>query len=414
MYNTVGKSFKELALDINFWRQLNPELTITEYSRSDWGPYRLSAQQKREVRERLIEEGYFQLHSFFEPDELKRLADAVKVLNRERWPAVFAFVYDEFWHIQNRYRDILNEMVGKEHKMMPNFWVFYINPDDESKGWDPHRDRQKIMNLKPDGTPQSMVFWAPLTDASPLNGCMYILPANRDPHYSTNPYITRADNLQDIRALPAEVGSVLGWNETVFHWGARSSKHATEPRIAISTVFQSTECGAFETPLIPMGQLLPFEMRVALIAQQFDRFTVQHSFSPAVQQLVQDLAPLLGENIHILDDGWHYWNLLKNVPDSRIERPFEKTASNQLPTPPKDFEKGRIFMSTIEEIRAAKESGNVSTGDSLSIHGKNSDGSNFGDNGNRDSNAEGNGNGEPSKSAGKTEAKGWLGRLGLK
>lgn len=353
MYNTVGKSFVELALDINFWRHLNPELTITEYSQSDWGPFRLSDQQKKDIRESLIEEGHFQISSFFEPEELKRLADAVKVLNRERWPAVFAFVYDEFWHIQNRYRNILTEMLGNEHKMMPNFWVFYINHDNESKGWEPHRERPKIMNLRPEGTPLSIVFWAPLTDASPLNGCMYILPANRDPYYNTNPQTAKAENLQDIRALPAEVGSVLGWNETVFQWGARSSQKAAEPTIAISTAFQSTECGAFETPLIPIGQLLPFQMRAGLIAQQFDRFTVQNSFSTSVKQLAHDLAPSLGENIHILDDGWHYWNLLKNAPDSRIEQQYERTASNQLPTPPKDFEKGRIFMSTIEEILAA-------------------------------------------------------------
>jgi len=393
MYNTAGKTFKELALDINFWRQLNPDLTITEYSRSDWGPYRLNAQQKKDVRESLIEEGYFHLNSVFDPAELKKLADAAKVLHREQWPTVFAFVYDEFWHIQNRYRDILTEMLGKDHRLMPNIWVFYINPDNESKGWGPHRDRQKIVNLRPDGTPLSINFWTPLTDATPLNGCMYALPACRDRYYSTNTSTTLAEDLQDIRALPAPVGSVLGWNETVFHWGARSSNRASEPRIAIASVFQSTECGAFETPLLPVGQLLPFEMRVGLIAQQFSRFIVQDTFSPAVQQLSQELAPYFGETIRILDDGWRYWDIMSDEPDSLREEPIEKTSSNQLPTPPKGFEKGREFKATFEEIRQAR-----------------SNPSGIDEPGSKESSA----NGASGSDEQKSESKNWLEKLGLK
>ena len=393
MYNTAGKTFKELALDINFWRQLNPDLTITEYSRSDWGPYRLTAQQKKDVRESLIEEGYFHLNSVFDPAELKKLADAAKVLHREQWPTVFAFVYDEFWHIQNRYRDILTDMLGKDHRLMPNIWVFYINPDNESKGWGPHRDRQKIVNLRPDGTPLSINFWTPLTDATPLNGCMYALPACRDRYYSTNTSTTVAEDLQDIRALPAPVGSVLGWNETVFHWGARSSNRASEPRIAIASVFQSTECGAFETPLLPVGQLLPFEMRVGLIAQQFSRFIVQDTFSPAVQQLSQELAPYFGETIRILDDGWRYWDIMSDEPDSLREEPIEKTSSNQLPTPPKGFEKDREFKSTFEEIRQAR-----------------SNPSGIDEPGSKESSA----NGASGSDEQKSESKNWLEKLGLK
>ena len=392
MYETAGKTFKDLALDINFWRHLNPELTLTEYSRSDWGPYKLSAQEKKEIRESLIEEGYFHLNSVFAPEELKKLADAVEVLHREQWPTVFAFVYDEFWHIQNRYREILTTLLGKDHKLMPNIWVLYINPDIDSKGWEPHRDRQKIVNLRPDGTPLSINLWTPLTDASPLNGCMYALPAHRDNNYWTNPNLTTVDDLQDIRALPAPVGSVLGWNETVFHWGARASKRASEPRIAIASVFQSTECGAFETPLLPVGQLIPFKMRVGLIAQQFSRFIVQNSFSPAVEKLTYELAPFFNENVRILDDGWRYWDIITDEVDSPRQT-IEKTASNQLPTPPKGFEKGRSFKSTYEEIRQA--------------------------NNDADGNDE---RGEPGKieahsakdADDKSETKGWLEKLGLK
>lgn len=348
MYNIANKTYKELAQDINFWRSLNPEMTITDYSQSDWGPYRLSPEVKKHIRESLIEEGYFQLRDVFDPAELKKMADAVEIMNRERWPSVFCFVYDEFWHFQSRYRDILTEMLGPNHMMMPNFWVFYITPDNESKGWDPHRNRQKVVNLRPDGTPLSMVFWTPLTDANPLNGCMYILPAHRDTNFKTAPGQPGGmESLQDIRALPAPAGSILSWNETVFHWGARASRRADGPRIAISTAYQSTECGAFETPLIKTEQLLPFETRVGLIAQQFARFTVQNTLPPAVKQLSRDLAPLLEENVRILDDGWSYWDIVNNTPDSRIEQDIPQTTTGQLPTPPRDFAKGRWFSDVL-------------------------------------------------------------------
>jgi hypothetical protein len=404
MYDTRNKTYKELAMDISFWRNLNPELTITEYSQSDWGPYKLSTAQKKDLRESLIEEGYFHLHSVFDPADLKKMADAAKVLQREQWPPVYCFVYDEFWHFQNRYRDIISEMLGKEFVMMPNFWVFYISPDNESKGWEPHRDRQKVANLRPDGTPLSMVFWTPLTDAQPLNGCMYILPAHRDPHYKTNPNLSGVEHLQDIRALPAPVGSVLGWNETVFHWGARASKRADEPRIAISTAYQSTECGAFETPLIQPGHLLPFELRVGLIAQQFDRFSNQNTYAPAVVELAHELSPLLEENIRILDDGWHYWELLKNEPDSQIPEDIPDCATNQLPTPPRDFEKGRWFKGTLEPKKR--------DGSSRSLNGNGSANTD----GNGKGIAGGNGNGAhvESDTDDKSKPKGWLGKLGLK
>lgn len=63
---------------------------------------------------------------------------------------------------------------------MPDIWVFNIDPrHGEPAGWRPHRDRPHPWMA--DGTPNSLNFWLPLTEATPLNGCMYILPRPADP-----------------------------------------------------------------------------------------------------------------------------------------------------------------------------------------------------------------------------------------
>jgi hypothetical protein len=50
-------------------------------------------------------------------------------------------------------------------------------------------------------------------------------------------------NYQDIRALPTKAGDILGWNEGVYHWGGRSSKHGTYSRISIAASFQRGDSG---------------------------------------------------------------------------------------------------------------------------------------------------------------------------
>lgn len=52
-------------------------------------------------------------------------------------------------------------------------------PSDQGAGWGPHRDRVQP-TLDEDNSPHSLTVWLPFTDATPLNGCMYVLPAHHD------------------------------------------------------------------------------------------------------------------------------------------------------------------------------------------------------------------------------------------
>ena len=62
----------------------------------------------------------------------------------------------------------------------------YIDPAHSKKGWVPHRDRRN-MSFRADGAPEYATVWLALTEATPLNGCMHILPANFDPVCKCSP-----------------------------------------------------------------------------------------------------------------------------------------------------------------------------------------------------------------------------------
>ena len=78
------------------------------------------------------------------------------------------------------------KITGENALIMPDIWVFNIDPKHgEPKGWGPHRDRPSAQPIMADGRAASINFWLPLTEATTLNGCMYILPKqfdDRDPH----------------------------------------------------------------------------------------------------------------------------------------------------------------------------------------------------------------------------------------
>jgi hypothetical protein len=301
MYDISGKTFYQLATDPDFWRDLNPSMTITEAAQNK--PVKaveISRSAIAATKEMIVEEGYFKLESFVEPAKLKDLANCVRKLHAENWPETFAFVYDDFWQLFQRTSFVMAELLGREYKQMPNLWMFYLECNSQSRGWVPHRDRMRAKTLDADGYPQSINIWLPLTDATPENGCMYMLPAGYDENYKGDLGVQLVTSLQDIRAVPARAGDFLGWNEAVFHWGGRSSKLAKYPRISMATVYQNGKVDPLEWPLMQPGAIPPFIERVGLISQQFLRFQVQNTYTTSTEILAKELS-VLSEPIQHFD-----------------------------------------------------------------------------------------------------------------
>ncbi|MFA6208621.1 MAG: phytanoyl-CoA dioxygenase family protein [Candidatus Obscuribacterales bacterium] len=306
MYNTQGKTFFELATDRQFWLHLNPQLKITDKgSTASNSRFKLSPELGRLTNENLQHEGYFKIEKAVAPGDLAAMVQAVEKIRDEQWPVTFSFVYDEFWLKFQELSSVLSLILGPEYKMMPTLYTFCVAPGGQGAGFLPHRDRSRRKLLRPDGQTVAMNIWISLTDASPDTGCIYILPVQYDPNFPNNLTTYGVTNYQDIRALPTKAGDILGWNEGVYHWGGRSSKHGTYSRISIAASFQRGDSAALETPLLIPNRLPSLKQRLSIIAAQLLRYQAQAALSPTVRQLAVDLQAL-DERLVVNDDGGPY------------------------------------------------------------------------------------------------------------
>lgn len=272
-------SFQHASLK-TFWLQLCPDMTIeaehvpqTYHLPLDWS-LRL---------QRLRKEGYIQLDDVCSRQESQQLAKTVLTVQQQCcWP-IFVLVYDAFWVMLQRVEHALSEILGGAVRVVPDCWVWHVEAKEEQTGWKPHRDR-KGHTLDSDGTPQIISFWLALTDATPSNGCMYILPLHRDPQMRSVSEGIGLESIQDIRALPVSAGTALCWNHQVLHWGGRSSSFAHGPRISIAFECQRSSVPAFNTPLRTLDSLPSFTTRLGWIGRQILQY--QHMISCSEELIV--------------------------------------------------------------------------------------------------------------------------------
>ncbi len=261
---TSVTSLLEQTKNPDWWRKLNPQLSISEDVKfKSLTTINVEQEHLKNLLLSLKEEGYFQIDQIL-PDVLP-LALAIEKLRQEGLPPVLAFIYDEFWQIFQRLSPILSAILGEDYRQIPDIWAWYVDRSKSESGWEPHRDRRQN-SLLPDGMPKAVNIWIPLTDVTPLNGCMYILPADLDPNYNHDSDVVGI-NPQDIRALPAPAGSVLCWNPVVWHWGSRSRKKATSPRISLACDFQRSDVEPYEMPLLEPIRPLRFQSTAGLDSQ---------------------------------------------------------------------------------------------------------------------------------------------------
>ena len=282
-----------LHLDIAsqaFWRRHFPKLHICETLDGALRD-RIVATPPRNVQlnaERMAEDGYFQDRN----DTLVRLspvlAEAVKTCKRLDIPPAFLFLFDEAWECFHALAPTLAQFLGSDFVMLPDFWVWHVDPKAQESGWTPHRDKG-FMALGPNGEPLSLTVWMPLTDAMPINGCMYMLPAGRDPVYGTTDDKNWQVDFPSIRALPARPGDFLCWNQAVLHWGARSSRFAQDVRISMAFEFQRADVAPFNKPLLPLFANLDFPSRLWLVGKQIMQYRHMYKVRPEYEALAQSL-----------------------------------------------------------------------------------------------------------------------------
>ena len=268
------------------WGELNADLTISvDEGLPRAEPITFERETLDTVAALLRTEGHFQLPPVDALAPIDAMASAILRLSHRGFMPVFSYMYDEFWVIWSRLRLLLAELLGPEYRMLPDFWAWHVDPHGVRSGWPPHRDKGAT-SLLSDGRPKSVTVWIPLTNATPLNGCIYIVPADLDPTYNTDREREYRFKLQDVRALPSTAGAVLCWNQAVVHWGGRTSERAHGPRISIACEFQRGDVPPFNTPLIDPLTCPTVSQRLALIAKQVLQYQHMYPLSPELRSFV--------------------------------------------------------------------------------------------------------------------------------
>jgi Phytanoyl-CoA dioxygenase (PhyH) len=289
---------------VAFWAQLNPRLHVGHAAFVQRvGSFQLDDAARTHLGARMQREGYLQYHvppADWQID-LEAMADCVRgMVTRGGMPA-FAFVYDEFWLLFLKQARLLSHFLGADYRLLPDFWAWHVDPSKGENGWRPHRDKG-VMALRADGSPKSLTCWIPLTDATPLNGCMYMVPADRDPTYGTAQDKEWKFQYTDIRALPSKPGDVFMWNQAVLHWGSHTSPFAADVRISAAFEFQRADEVPFNTPLLPANELPSLQTRLLLIAKQVLQYRHMYRVPAYIEQF--SLRLLVQAREQGLLQGW--------------------------------------------------------------------------------------------------------------
>jgi hypothetical protein len=274
------------AQDLGFWRKICPYLKI-EGGGSANG---FELGNVDELLAALKFEGYVNVPGVLPEAVWSPLRDCVASLDQHEIPLAFAFVYDEFWFAFQGLAKFLEKVLGSGYRALPDFWVWYVRPTEGAAGWGPHRDRVQS-TLDRDNSPHTLTVWLPFSEATPLNGCIYVVPAHLDERFSRRKWDGEGNiavkDPQNIRALPATPGSLLAWNQGVLHWGGRASRLAKAPRASAAFEFQRGDKPPFNQPLLNPARTPPFQERLGLIGKQVLQYQHMYPLAPDVQRIAE-------------------------------------------------------------------------------------------------------------------------------
>ncbi len=278
----MGVNLEENISVKEFWQNFFPKFNIEKTSSFNADLIQLSGTEKKEIPELMIKEGYYKLAQKDLGINFTECAELIKKLHDSGLDPVFAYMYDELWLLQARLAELHKLVLGEDYVMHPTFWAWLVSTDIENAGWGPHRDRDRSC-LREDGSTRLITMWIPITEANPINGCVYMVPAYRDRHYNTEKEDIPNFDYQDIRALLASPGDVYIWNHEVFHWGARAAyRPGGEPRISLSYEYAAKDTEHIKPPILDPKLVPSYDERVKLVAMQILQYSHMTNFPKAV------------------------------------------------------------------------------------------------------------------------------------
>lgn len=262
---------KEYLSSLAFWAGLSEGVFTIEAPSEERRSLATLPSQSQLLREGYVSGRTFSASAYGRlPDRVYDLVDLIALLRLKNLPPVFAFVYDQAWSYVLDHVPAVQRALGTEAiAMLPAFWAWYVRGHEE--GFSPHRDRGR-RSLGADGRPLTVTLWCALTDVTPEESCIYVLPKGLDPAYGKEnedvPHEDWEKLLPSVRALPTRAGGYFLWDQAILHWGSRAPFDAA-PRISLGVEFQRVDADrSFDSPLLSTTQLPNFSFRLILIAKQ--------------------------------------------------------------------------------------------------------------------------------------------------
>ena len=377
----------------DYWKRLAPS-SLLSLSEDDEPNERTtiaadpSLQQQRkkwesngtQCRQALRNQGFALVNDFFATRELvHKLRKGIQHLHQLGYPASFILLYNETWELAyHSWNSVLKPSTHERNAFHLDILAWYI----ESNGFSPHRDRQpdypplqSFFQAPAEGTVEPnqtdatnsttqpngnhnhhqnrqggsydamfVTHWIALTDATPENSCLYMIPKDLDPGYfngdgmkdtttttaalddenesetaqeeeevDDDPLrvaLSTKQSFQHIRCIPRQSGQSVLFTHRIIHWGSARPPYDETNQIRLPpcrSAISFVSCHAeFESPFLidsagwtgDSPTPPPFGIRLLLVCAQmlmyYQRFEFPKDFLKACYDYCKEHDDKLG------------------------------------------------------------------------------------------------------------------------
>mmetsp|Transcript_130920 Transcript_130920/g.407136 ORF Transcript_130920/g.407136 Transcript_130920/m.407136 type:complete len:587 (-) Transcript_130920:163-1923(-) len=234
-----------------FWRAMSQGAGVQEAHDVRRASPDMAVGKLEQARFQLESKGFCQFRDMAWEEigiSLQAVVATMDSLRDNGFPPVFIFMFDEPWLI---FAKLLGTMAGilasKTMEMDTSIFAWALQLVDKcidvgSNFGRPHRDCSYDDCHSANGDMTLVTVWLPVVPVTIDSGCIYVVPADRDPLFarSDDPLHMTADQQvpwPHIRPLPCAAGDVLMWQGSLIHWGSACSESAGQPRKSIGTAF---------------------------------------------------------------------------------------------------------------------------------------------------------------------------------
>lgn len=261
----VSEATVAAALDIAYWRRAGGGMRLSKRLPRLPKRHAFSRRELGSLTASISQQGYFITRKLIGPATRTRLLTLIDRVTAIGLNPTWAMLFDEFWNTFSRLGGLLEFLLGRNYRYVTGDYVFIVDNTDAAAGWGKHRDLQHVRSIGEDGRPLIMSCWVALTDATPLNSCLYCLPFSRDPNFPDKLTELAVPRVEDIECMQVEAGQVIGLSHALLHWGSRSSSRGASRRVSFVFDAQRGDVACYHHALLDPRAPLTYEQRAAYV-----------------------------------------------------------------------------------------------------------------------------------------------------